>query len=305
MESFFFNITDRRYQVTQLFRKADEHITRVDISNGVVFLDITLHHTPLCFALNNLDRMLLIPVVTNGTLTIEDTIAKKIHVNHTDSVSIYASSRQQMRLSSASNEPTQIFMLFIADFFLKRYLSTHPDEPIDILYRTLQQEVSLISLTTQAVDALTLYIITKIINARHHTNMHSLRCEHSVVEFLIHRLSLYDNICDNISDEELCISRRAKDILLKSFANPPTIPTLAHLCATNESKLKKVFKQVYNTTIHCYIQKLRLEAANLLLKEQNLTIGEISSIVGYKHQGHFSKLFFTTYGVYPKDLLKR
>ena len=306
MESFFFNITEQRYQITPLFHQDKEHITRVDISNGVVFLDVALHHSdPLHFVVNNLDRMVLIPVVMKGTLTIKDNIENNLHVNRADSVSIYASSRQKMTLSTASHEPTQLFILFIADFFLKRYLSAHPDEPIDMLYQTLQQDVSLVSLTTQAVDALSLYIMSKIINAQHHTNMHSLRCEHSVIEFLIHRLSLYDNIRENISDEELCISRRAKDILLQSFANPPTIPTLAHLCATNESKLKKVFKKVYNTTINCYIQKLRLEEANLLLKEQSLTIGEISNIVGYKHQGHFSKLFFTTYGVYPKDLLKR
>ncbi|HIP02395.1 MAG TPA: SDR family NAD(P)-dependent oxidoreductase [Campylobacterales bacterium] len=40
-------------------------------------------------------------------------------------------------------------------------------------------------------------------------------------------------------------------------------------------------------------------------KEQILTIGEIAKEVGYKHQGHFSKLFFQNFGVYPKDLLKR
>jgi AraC-like DNA-binding protein len=36
-----------------------------------------------------------------------------------------------------------------------------------------------------------------------------------------------------------------------------------------------------------------------------MTIGDIALTVGYKHQGHFSKLFFETYEVYPKDLLKR
>ncbi len=306
MESFFFNITDRRYQVSSLFKYHNEHITRVDISNGVVFFDVVLHHSdPLHIVLNNLDRLVMIPVITDGTLIIDDHLTQSRHVNSAESVSIYCSSRQQMTLSTTPETPTRLFILFIADFFLKRYLTTHPNEPIDLLYHTLQHELSLQCLTTQTLDALSLYIVTKIINVQHSNNMHSLRCEHSVIEFLIHRLSLYDNFHGNISDEELCICRRAKDILLNSFTNPPTIPTLAHLCATNESKLKKVFKKVYHTTINRYIQKLRLEEANLLLREQNLTIGEISSIVGYKHQGHFSRLFFTTYGVYPKDLLKR
>ena len=122
---------------------------------------------------------------------------------------------------------------------------------------------------------------------------------------MIHRFKLLDIMDEHIENHEYCISKSAKDILLKSYTSPPTIQVLAHLCATNESKLKKVFKKVYKTTVYGYVQKLRLEKANLLLKEQVLNIGEIAKEVGYKHQGHFSKLFFETYGVYPKDLLKR
>jgi AraC-like DNA-binding protein len=61
---------------------------------------------------------------------------------------------------------------------------------------------------------------------------------------------------------------------------------------------------VYVLTIYAYIQKLRLEKANILLKEDSLSIGEIAKKVGYKHQGHFSKLFFESYGIYPKELIK-
>jgi len=41
-----------------------------------------------------------------------------------------------------------------------------------------------------------------------------------------------------------------------------------------------------------------------LAQEEIMSVGEIAKRVGYKHQGHFSKLFFKTYGVYPKNLLK-
>ena len=42
MDSFFFNITDTKYKITKLFEEKNNHITRVDISNGVVFFDINL-----------------------------------------------------------------------------------------------------------------------------------------------------------------------------------------------------------------------------------------------------------------------
>ncbi len=305
MESFFFNITDTRYKRTEFLKHNTNHISRVDISNGIVFLDISLDaFTTLDFPIKNLDRMLMICVLKEGTLMIEDHIAKKAYDFHAHSIGIYCSSRQDITLRT-THKRSNIFILFVADFFLKRYLTSNEYEPVDFLYNKLQGEISLELLNTQPTDALSLYLIDKIVNAQQYSNMKSIRCEHNVVEFIIHRLSLFDMPVQDISDEEVCISRRAKDILLKSFINPPTIATIAHLCATNESKLKKVFKKVYHTTIYSYIQKLRLEEANILLKEQTLTIGEISKKVGYRHQGHFSKVFFKSYGIYPKDLLKR
>ncbi len=304
MESFFFNITDTRYKITELLEHKTNHITRVDISNGIVFLDISLDALAILdFHIKNLDRMLMICVLKEGELLIEDNIANKSYNSQEQSISIYCSSRQDMRLRT-THKKSNLFILFLADFFLKRYLTSNENEPVDFVYNKLQGEVSLELLSLQPTDALSLYIVDKIINTQQYSNMKSIRCEHNVIEFIIHRLSLFDMPVKDISDEEICISKRAKDILLRSFINPPTIVTLAHLCATNESKLKKVFKKVYHTTIYSYIQKLRLEEANILLKEQTLTIGEISKKVGYKHQGHFSKVFFKSYGVYPKDLLK-
>ncbi len=303
MESFFFNITNSRYKISEIFKERDEHITRIDISNGVVFLDVALKSTKVEeFSIQNLDRMIMISVVKRGTLNIYDKTEEKNHLCKNSELSIFASSRQNIRLRFEEN--SEIFILFIADFFLKRYLSLRSDEPIDFLYNLIQGEISLEQINTQSTDALSLYLVDKIINSKTSSTMNSIRCEHSVIEFLIHRLSLCDVVTEDISEEEMTISKRAKDILLKSFSSPPTIHDLAHLCATNESKLKIVFKKVYKTTIYNYIQKLRLEEANILLKERNLTIGEISKKVGYRHQGHFSKLFFSTYGVYPKDLLK-
>ena len=303
MESFFFNITDSRYKISELFKEGDEHITRIDISNGVVFLDVALASTKAeKFPIKNLDRMIMISVVKRGTLNIYDEKEERNYLCKNAELSIFASSRQDMKLTFEEN--SEVFILFIADFFLKRYLSLRSDEPIDFLYNLIQSEISLEHINTQSSDALSLYIVDKIINAKTSSSMNSIRCEHSVIEFLIHRLSLCDVVLDDINEEELAISKRAKDVLLKTFASPPTIHDLAHLCATNESKLKIVFKKAFKTTIYNYIQKLRLEEANILLKERSLSIGEISKKVGYKHQGHFSKLFFSSYGIYPKDLLK-
>ncbi len=287
MDSFFFNITDTAYKVT------DE---RVDISNGIVFLDIKktkkLH-------IKHIDRLIMIAVVKDGTLTFTDQLAKQTFITQKNRCALYCSSRQDIMIEAKG----EIFLLFIADFYLKRYLSANIDEPIDFLYHCMQQEISLKEIHTQPLDALSLYIIDKI--TQKIETMQSIRTEHNVIEFMIHQFSLLDIVKKDLKQEDRQIALKAKNHLLKNFIDPPTIQTLAHLCATNENKLKKIFKQAYHTTIYGYIQKLRLEEANILLKEKCFTIGEVAKAVGYKHQGHFSKLFFITYGIYPKELLKK
>ncbi len=305
MDSFFFNITDTKYKTTKLLEKNDEHITRVDISNGIVFFDINLKkNVDMQFPIKNLDRMVVISVVQEGQFQISDNIKNEEYISKKDDINIFCSSRQDFSLTIKKAEKSKVFILFIADFFLKRYLSSNKNEPLDFLYNKIQDELSLELVDSQPIDALSLYIINKIINTKEHSNMNSIRYEHNVMEFMIHRFSLLDIYEDTINAEDLVIAKKAKEHLLKNYVTPPTINILAHLCATNESKLKIIFKKVFKMTIYNYIQKLRLEKANLLLKDKVLNIGEIAKDVGYKHQGHFSKLFFETYGIYPKDLLK-
>ena len=291
MESLFFNTPNQRYKISE---------TKVDISNGIFFYDISKRKTQTIH-LKNLDRMLMIAVVKEGTLNIENHLEDKKQSLKEKRVAIYGSSRQDFTLTVKG----EVFILFIADFFLKRYLSFSANEPIDFLYNIIQNELVLEEITQQPLDALSLYLIEKIVHTKEDKKMQSIRCMHRVMEFITHRFSLLDMKDESIEEEEQTIASRAKNHLLTSFQNPPSIEALAHLCATNESKLKKVFKKVYKSTIYSYIQKLRLEEANLLLREELMTIGEVAKRVGYKHQGHFSKLFFETYGVYPKDLLKR
>ena len=118
MESFFFNITDSRYKITELFKNVHEHITRVDISNGVVFLDISLtSNENREFHIKNLDRMVMLCVVKGGALTVSDNIQEKDYLSKNGDISIYCSSRQDLTLTTKKNEKSDIFILFLADFF--------------------------------------------------------------------------------------------------------------------------------------------------------------------------------------------
>jgi len=298
MESLFFNTPTQRYQTEEILHTATRYLDKVDISNGIFFYHGNLGKKPHRLTLQNLDRMVMIAVSQKGKIAIQDHISNATYDQSEESVGMYLSSRQDMTITMRG----EVFILFVADFFLKHYLGFMAHDPVDYLYQKIQAEVSLEEISSQPLDALSLYIIEKIIGTRTEHQMKSLRCMSRVIELLIHRLSLLDMPDEHMDAEARALASRAKEHLLQNYQSPPSITELAHLCATNETKLKKVFKKSYQTTIYGYVQRLRLAQANLLLREESLSVGEISKRVGYRHQGHFSKLFFSVYSVYPKDL---
>lgn len=303
MTSFFFNITDRCYKTTPVLDSTDGHINRVDISNGMVFLEGNGIGKEQKIELDNLDRLVMIVMTKSAELTMDDNISGSRSILKSGKIGIYVSSRQKITMSLICDDGLDVFVLFIADFFLKRYLSGDKNRPIDYLYAKIQNDISLETISILPIDALSLYTIDKLLGISDKNKMQSLLAEHRVVEFVMHCFGLIDIFEDDITEEEIKLASRAKSVLLQNFTAPPTINELAHMCATNEFKLKKVFKKVYCTTLRTYVQKLRLSEANLLLRQEKITIGEVAKRVGYKHQGHFSRLFFETYGVYPKELL--
>ncbi len=305
MDSLFFNITDTCYKVTEMIKTQVSVLKRVDVSNGVLFFEGRLVNHQGEIRLQNFDAFVMIVLVRRGSCQIEDHFTGEKVTIEAGRVSIFCSSKQDLTITLPTSQCTELFILCIADFFLKRYLSGQKEEPIDYLYQIiLQKKVTLQLVDNKPIDAISLYLVKKILTVERSVTMKSLRAEELVNAFMVHRFGLLDIVPEEISEEDQRVAQRARALLLKDFVNPPTIETMAHRCATNSSTLKRVFKKVFHITIHRYVQKLRLEEANLLLNEHELSIGEVAKQVGYRHQGYFSKLFFETYGVYPKDLTK-
>jgi len=72
----------------------------------------------------------------------------------------------------------------------------------------------------------------------------------------------------------------------------------------NDFKLKKGFKEVFQTTPYNLLLDYRLEYAKKLLAESDLSVGEISQKIGYKYTASFSAAFIKKYGVTPKSIMK-
>jgi AraC-like DNA-binding protein len=78
-----------------------------------------------------------------------------------------------------------------------------------------------------------------------------------------------------------------------------SVPAIAKLFGISESYFSRIFKQSTGYSLTAYQQHRKIGKAQTLLLMTNLTIAEIASEVGYRHQSYFTKLFTSIIGVSP------
>lgn len=105
-----------------------------------------------------------------------------------------------------------------------------------------------------------------------------------------------------INNSDLEGIHEARRILLQDIQNPPTIANLARLCGINEFKLKKGFKLTFNATIFSYLKKFRMEQAWHMFTDNNTSVTEAASMVGYTNVSHFITAFKNQFKISPGTL---
>lgn len=79
------------------------------------------------------------------------------------------------------------------------------------------------------------------------------------------------------------------------------IKDLARQVKLNESYLSTLFKKETGSPVSSYILSKRIEAAENMLKFSDYTYAEISSILAFSSQSHFSRVFKQQTGYTPKQ----
>lgn len=82
-----------------------------------------------------------------------------------------------------------------------------------------------------------------------------------------------------------------------------SIKELAELCNMSESNLKKTFRKFSGMGVMEYFNRLKIKEA-LKLLEENITIGEISEMLGFSSHGYFCEVFKKQCGRSPVEYRK-
>ncbi|WP_306423234.1 helix-turn-helix domain-containing protein [Nostoc favosum] len=93
----------------------------------------------------------------------------------------------------------------------------------------------------------------------------------------------------------------AREILLAHLENPPSLLELAQMVGVSDRTLQRGFQELFGTTAFRYLTDKRMEWAEQLLRQGNMTIAEVGNKIGYSHLGHFAAAFKRRFGITPSQ----
>lgn len=91
-----------------------------------------------------------------------------------------------------------------------------------------------------------------------------------------------------------------KDKILQDLSVPPMIGELVLFSHMSESKMNRLFKQIFGNSIFNYYQRSRMHEAAYLIKDQKLSVSEVGYRMGFTNLSHFTRLFEKHIGLKPK-----
>ena len=182
---------------------------------------------------------------------------------------------------------------------LHKILETGKSSPFNFIYET---------------SPFSKIILKQIYDCPYSGSLGKLFIESKAIELVVNQLwelgRLYPgNKKKSLSKQDIEKIYRARKILISDLENPPSVKELASLAGINETKLKKGFRQVFDSSVFEYFRNYRMDLSLDILKQGDFNVNETAYMLGFHDETHFiknfKKEFGTTPGVFLKDCVKQ
>lgn len=146
-------------------------------------------------------------------------------------------------------------------------------------------------------------VIQQVIYCRYAGDLKKLFLLSKSIELLVLCAESYkqanqkETFIKSTTDKEKIIAVR--DLVNERLHCPPNLSEIAKTVGLNEYKLKRGFKETFNTTVFGYLTEQRLQLAQQYLRDTCKTAAEISMELGYATPQHFNNAFKKRFGVTP------
>ena len=110
---------------------------------------------------------------------------------------------------------------------------------------------------------------------------------------------------DSAGSRKEAYVRKAIEYIEMNYSRKMTISELARSIGLDRSYLGSIFKEQLSTSLQNYLKNYRMDKACELMKNETLSIGDISRSVGYDDPLLYSKLIRKCKGVSPREYRRR
>lgn len=176
----------------------------------------------------------------------------------------------------------------------------------NVYRKLLEQDLGLLD-QSQESDFSMRYVLSQLTAPTPADRVEHLNFNSKCLEVMARAFALIDSesCCNSPEDcefQKLKPLVEVRKILEENLASPPGLSKISKLVGLNEYDLKKRFKEHYGNTVFGYLAEMRMQYAWKLLQDEKKTVGEASTMVGYKNPQHFSAAFKKRFGFSPSGL---
>ncbi len=97
---------------------------------------------------------------------------------------------------------------------------------------------------------------------------------------------------------------KALDLIYHSYSDKITVEHAAQIAGYGKSNFCKIFKNTTGVSFHQYLNRYRTERSKFFLKHSDMSVFEISEIVGFSDSKTYCRVFKELTGMTPKEFSK-
>lgn len=129
---------------------------------------------------------------------------------------------------------------------------------------------------------------------------YKLKAQELIYTLFVELLKRQDTVSHPLNTKDVKMMYAIRDKILGKLQVQPNLASLAAFSGMSESKMKRLFKQIFGNSIYSYYQSFRMNEAAYLIKEQSLSVSEAGYRLGFSNLSHFARLFEKHMGLKPK-----
>jgi AraC-like DNA-binding protein len=201
--------------------------------------------------------------------------------------------------------------IYFKQEWIEKFMTNNCPEKLDFFYEFLHSSSNLIKFTSSELKHKNLVTnLQSAILTENNSENKVLINEYAKAFVQVFLEEFTDNIKSKkyleLNDKDRAIVLYVEQILTENiYEKFIGLESLANYVGCSATKLKTTFKQVHQTSILQYFQKLQMERAKDLIQNSTLKIGDISAKFNYENGSKFSATFKEFTGYLPSELRKK